>query len=121
MTRAKRRVGGKISTHLERLIRSSAATEAGLIATSGVDQPILRLGSRGKDGLPVVQGQVGDTLLGNLLSQLLNRVLDGGCCRHVGLDLVEPPLHAVGEGNLLLGHGQGREEGDERRETHLEG
>jgi hypothetical protein len=29
-------------------------------------------------------------------------------------------LHTVGEGDLLLGHGQGREEGDERRETHLE-
>lgn len=117
-----RRVGGKISTHLECLIGSSAATEAGLITTSGVDQPILRLGSRGKDGLPVVQGQVGDTLLGNLRGQLLDhRGINGGCCRHVGLDLVEPPLQAVCEGNLLLGHGQGREEGDERRETHLEG
>lgn len=118
---AKRRVGGKTSSHLECLIGSSATTEAGLVTTSGVDQPVLGLGSRGKDGLPVVQGHVGDTLLGNLLGQLLDRGSNGSSCGHVGLDLVEPSLHTVGEGNLLLGHGQGREEGNERGETHLDG
>jgi hypothetical protein len=117
----KRRAQDQASTHLEGLIGSSAATEAGLVTTSGVDQPVLRLGSWGKDGLPVVHGHVGDALLGNLLGQLLHRGSNGGSCRHVGLDLVEPSLHAVGEGNLLLGHGQSREDGDERSETHLEG
>jgi hypothetical protein len=106
--------------HLEGLLGVSTTTETGLVTTSGEDQPVLFLGTRGEDGLPVVHGNLGDALLGDLLGQLLDG-RNGSCCRHVGLDLVEPSLHAVGEGNLLLGHGQSREKGDERRETHLEG
>lgn len=97
-----------------------AATEAGLVTTGGEDQPVFFLGTRGQDGLPVVHGDLGDALLGDHLGELLDG-RDGRGSRHVGLDLVEPALHAVGERDLLLGHGQGREEGDERRETHLEG
>ena len=106
--------------YLERLLGLSTTTETGLVTTSGEDQPVLLLGAGSENGLPVVQGNRGDALLRDLLGQLLDGS-NGGSCGHVGLDLVEPSLHAVGEGDLLLGHGQGREEGDERRETHLEG
>jgi hypothetical protein len=97
-----------------------ATSETSLVTAGGENQPILFLGAGGEDGLPVVHGDRGDALLGDLLGQLLDGS-DGGSGRHVGLDLVEPSLDAVGEGNLFLGDGQSREEGDERRETHLEG
>lgn len=97
-----------------------AATETGLVTTGGEDQPILFLGAGSEDGLPVVQRDLGDSLLRDLLGQLLNGG-GWGSCRHVGLDLVEPSLHAVGERDLFLSHGQGREEGDKRGETHLGG
>lgn len=106
--------------YLEGLLGLGATTETGLVATSGEDQPVLFLGAGSEDALIVVHGYRGDALLRDLLGQLLDRG-DGSCCRHVRLDLVEPALHAVGERNLLLGHGQGREKSDERRETHLEG
>lgn len=107
------------SAYLESLLGLGATTEAGLVTTGGENQPVLFLGTRGQDGLPVVHGNRGDALLGDLLGELLDGSHGSGS-RHVGLDLVEPSLHAVGERDLLLGHGQGREEGDERRETHLE-
>lgn len=94
------------------------ATEAGLVTTSRENEPILGLGAGGQDRLPVVQGQRGDSLLGDLLRHL-NDGLSWDSSRHHCLGLVEPSLHAVGEGHLFLCQGQGREEGDKRCEVHL--
>lgn len=98
-------------THVEGLLRAVAATEAGLVATAHKDIPVLGLRAGGQDGLPVVHGHRGDALLGDLLGQLLHR--RGGLSGwHIILEAVEPALHAIGEGHLLLSQGQSREEGD---------
>jgi len=90
-----------------------AATEAGLVATGDEDVPVLRIGGRFQDGLPVVEGHGGDALFGDLLGQLHHGFSRHSSGNH-GLGLVEPPLNTVGKGNLLLRQGNGREEGDKR-------
>ncbi len=109
-----------MATHIESLLCILTAAEAGLVAAGHEDVPILSILSRSQDGLPVLHGHSGDALLGNLLGHLLDGV--GGNSRgNKVLGLVEPALDAVGEGHLLLGQSQGREESDERGETHLDG
>lgn len=108
------------TSHLESLIGDITAAEAGLVATSHVDVPILSVLGRGQEGLPVLHVHRGDALLGDLLSHLLDGV-SWNSRRDKALGLVEPALNAVREGHLLLGQSQGREESDERGETHLDG
>lgn len=107
-------------TYLESLRGAIATTEAGLVATSDEDEPILLLLTGGQDGLPVLKGDLGDALLRHLLGHLLDGIGRDGC-RHIGLSLVEPSLNTVGQGDLLLCQCEGREEGDKRSETHLDG
>lgn len=96
---------------MEGLCGMFTATEASLVTTSREDEPVLSLGAGGQDGLPVIQGHRGDSLLRDLLGHL-NDGLSWDSGRHHCLSLVEPSLHAVGEGHLFLCQGQGREEGD---------
>lgn len=107
-------------TYIEGLLCVLTAAEASFLTTGNKDEPILRLGARGQDGLPVRHGHRRDALRGDLLGHLHDGIgRNGG--RNVRLGLVEPSLDTVGQRHLLLRHGKGREEGDKRCETHLDG
>lgn len=108
------------SSYIESLIGGLTAAEAGLVAAGHEDVPVLRVLGRSQDGLPVLHGQRGGVLLRDLLGHLLNRIGRDSRGNKV-LSLVEPALYAIGEGHLLLCQSQGREEGNERGETHLDG
>lgn len=113
----RRAVAILLDAYLEGRFGAIAAAEAGLVAAGDEDKPVLLLCARSEDGLPVLEGHRGDALLRDLLGHLLDGISrDGG--RHVGLGLVEPALNTVGQGDLLLCQGEGREEGDKRCETH---
>lgn len=109
-----------MSSYIESLLSGSTAAEAGLVAASHEDVPVLSILSRGQDGLPILHGHRGDAFFGDLLGHLLNRIGWDSSGNKV-LSLVEPALHTVGEGHLLLCQSQGREEGNKRGETHLDG
>lgn len=89
-----------------------AAAETCFVATGHEDKPVLSLGSRGQDALPVLHGNRGDAPLGDLLGHLHDGVGRDGR-RHVCLGLVEPSLHTVGQRHLLLSQSQGWEKSDE--------
>lgn len=108
------------TSYIEGLLGDIAATEASLVTTGHEDVPVLSVLGRSQDGLPVLHGHRGDALLRDLLGHLLDRI-DWDSRGNKVLSLVEPALDAVGEGHLLLCQSQGREESDERGETHLDG
>lgn len=109
--------------YIERFVCLVTATEASLVSSGDVNQPVLGLRSGLQVGLPVGQVELRDGLLLDLglLDDLLNDGSGGGDrggSRQVGLGLVEPALDTVREGNLLLSHSKSWEEGDDRGEAH---
>jgi hypothetical protein len=69
---------------------------------------------------------MGDSLFGDLRGGVVNSLLDGFCdtrsLRNEGLDLVEPALGLVHEGELrLLSGDQGREQCNQSGDTHVDG
>lgn len=77
-----------------------------------------------KDFLPVVEGDGGDGLLGDLRGGFLGDLLGGFRSKRSlgdeGLDLIEPPLYLISKGVLLLGSGQGWKKRNQWGETHVD-
>jgi hypothetical protein len=112
-----------VTTYGPSLVRLSTSTETGLVPTGHVNKPFLGLGGWLQDRLPVVKGQRGDDLLGDLACSLLSDVLHGNRGRwrtwNKRLDFVEPASDLVAQGDLVLSSSERGQRSDQGDDAHF--